>query len=292
MPPSSRKKRSNTCCRTSGGMPGPSSATVRSARWPSSEAASRTCVPGGVWTSAFSTRIRPIWRMRSASPRASTGAPYSTSSACPVAVARGVNSAVSSAASPARSTVSVTGVSRPASSRDRSSRSVASFARRATCSRIDARNSSRVAGSSSGLLEQLEEAAEREERRAQLVRGVGDELAARAVERREPEAHPLERRARAGRPRRVAASTTGSSKFPAAIRSAACSSRRSRRANRRARRVADEHGEDGRDARRRSSSRRRTTLTVWSWRGGAREQDERRRLGPGRPPRRTAGRAA
>ena len=41
--------------------------------------------------------------------------------------------------------------------------------------------------------EQLEEAAEREQRRAQLVRGVGDELAAGAVERRELEAHALER---------------------------------------------------------------------------------------------------
>ena len=48
---------------------------------------------------------------------------------------------------------------------------------------------------------QLEEAAEREERRAQLVRGVGDELAARAVEICEPEAHPVERASRARRPR-------------------------------------------------------------------------------------------
>ena len=40
---------------------------------------------------------------------------------------------------------------------------------------------------------QLEEAAEREERRPQLVRGVGDELAARAVELAEPPAHSLER---------------------------------------------------------------------------------------------------
>ena len=40
--------------------------------------------------------------------------------------------------------------------------------------------------------QQLEEAAEREQRRAQLVRRVGDELAARVVERREPLAHAVE----------------------------------------------------------------------------------------------------
>src|SRR3954451_7222228 len=54
-------------------MPGPSSATVRVARPPSIPAASRTRVPGGVCTSAFSTRTRPIWRIRSGSPSASGG---------------------------------------------------------------------------------------------------------------------------------------------------------------------------------------------------------------------------
>ena len=39
---------------------------------------------------------------------------------------------------------------------------------------------------------QLQEAGEREERRAQLVGGVGDELAPRPVEHLEPDAHPLE----------------------------------------------------------------------------------------------------
>ena len=41
---------------------------------------------------------------------------------------------------------------------------------------------------------QLQKAGEREERRAQLVRGVRDELAAGAIEHLEPDAHPLERR--------------------------------------------------------------------------------------------------
>ena len=73
--------------------------------------------------------------------------------------------------------------------------------------------------------QQLEEAAEREERRPQLVRGVGDELAARAVELRQPLAHPLEG-VRQLPDLVVARSTTGSSSRPAAIRSAARSSRR------------------------------------------------------------------
>jgi hypothetical protein len=40
--------------------------------------------------------------------------------------------------------------------------------------------------------EQLEEAAQREERRAQLVGSIGDELSPRAVEPRQPAAHALE----------------------------------------------------------------------------------------------------
>ena len=43
------------------------------------------------------------------------------------------------------------------------------------------------------VAEQLEEAAEGEDRRAELVRGVRDELAPRVVERRQPLAHPVER---------------------------------------------------------------------------------------------------
>ena len=44
------------------------------------------------------------------------------------------------------------------------------------------------------VVEQLEEPGQREQRRAQLVRGVGDELPARVVEMRQADAHPLERR--------------------------------------------------------------------------------------------------
>ena len=76
---------------------------------------------------------------------------------------------------------------------------------------------------------QLEEAAEREEGRPQLVRGVGDELAAGAIEVLQPNAHPLER----GRqlPELVVAGVDdGLVRRPSAIRSAARSSRAMRRA--------------------------------------------------------------
>ena len=107
---------------------------------------------------------------------------------------------------------------------------MASFVSRSTCSRIEARNSRLVGSSSSSSVEQLQEAAEREERRAQLVRRVRDEFAPRVVELREADAHALER---VGELAQLAAarSTTGSSKRPLAIRSAARSSRRIRRAN-------------------------------------------------------------
>ena len=79
-----------------------------------------------------------------------------------------------------------------ASSRERSSRSVVSFCSRSTCSRIVGARTRRVCRVELLVLEQLDEAAEREDRRAQLVRGVGDELLARAVEPREPPLHLVE----------------------------------------------------------------------------------------------------
>ena len=184
-PPSSRKKRSNTCCARLGRDAGPVVGDRQASRGRRrATAASRTCVPAGVWTSAFSTRTRPICRTRSASPRAATGAPYSTLERVPgrrgtrAELGRqlgGELGEVDGLASPT--------VSRPASSRDRSSRSVASFVSRATCSRICAEELVPRRRVELRVVEQLEEAAEREERRAQLVRGVGDELAAGPVER-------------------------------------------------------------------------------------------------------------
>src|SRR6478735_7200933 len=63
-------------------MPGPSLATVRVARLPSRALLTRTVVPAGVCTSAFSSRMRPIWRARSVSPSATTPSSRATSSGC------------------------------------------------------------------------------------------------------------------------------------------------------------------------------------------------------------------
>ena len=91
---------------------------------------------------------------------------------------------------------------RPARARARSSRRRAargragrwsSFVRRSTCSRIVRDELVARLGVELLVLEQLDEAAEREDRRAQLVRGVGDELLAGAVEPRQPALHLVER---------------------------------------------------------------------------------------------------
>jgi hypothetical protein len=92
--------------------------------------------------------------------------------------------------------------SAPDSSRERSSSSVASLRMRSTCPRICSRNWAPRLLVELLVLEQLEEAAEREDRRAQLVRRLSDELLARAVEPRELALHVVERVARAGPARR------------------------------------------------------------------------------------------
>ena len=79
-----------------------------------------------------------------------------------------------------------------ASSFERSSRSTVSFVSRSTCSRISPTNSARALRVGVVLVEQLDEPGEREDRRPQLVRGVGDELLASAVEDREPLLHLVE----------------------------------------------------------------------------------------------------
>ena len=92
-----------------------------------------------------------------------------------------------------RSTASRRTVSCPASARERSSSSVASLARRSTCSRIVARNSVRVSSSSSSSVISSRKPPSENTRRAKLVRGVGDELPPRVIERCEPLAHAVER---------------------------------------------------------------------------------------------------
>ena len=151
------------------------------------------CVPGGVCTIAFSIRMRPICRTRSSSPSAIAASAPSRSSSWPLVTTRGPNSVASSSPSAARSMLSTATLSRPASSFDRSSRSVASLVRRVTWLRIAAMKSVARLGVELLAREQLEEAREREQRRSQLVGGVGDELRAGAVERGEPHPHAVER---------------------------------------------------------------------------------------------------
>ena len=83
---------------------------------------------------------------------------------------------------------------RPASIRERSSRSVASLVSRSTCARVVARNSRRVRLVQVLVRQQLQEPREREQRRPELVGGVGDEFLPGAVELRELDPHPVERR--------------------------------------------------------------------------------------------------
>ena len=140
------------------------------------------------------------------------------------------------------------------------------------------------------VLEQLDEAAQREDRRAQLVRGVGDELLRALSRRASRRCISLSVSARAGRPRRSSRPGSGSRKSPSATASAAASSRRSRRAwapggepaggerqqdrdrarrsgsgggsarrcRRRRREVDREHGDPARPRRRRTRDRRRS----------------------------------
>ena len=128
---------------------------------PPSETSSRTCplkraaetrtpVPGGVWRSALSSRIRSTWATRSGSQSSSIGSGRRssvTSDSCWAAA--GVNSAATSRASWPTSVGSGRSSSAPASSRERSSSSTARLRIRSTWPRICSRNARRVSSSRS-----------------------------------------------------------------------------------------------------------------------------------------------
>ena len=173
------------------GRPGPSSSTssrrarvgVRPQRHPR---------PGGVCTSALSTSARPICSMRSSSPRA-IGRPRRPVERWLLLLGDRGNSSATSCATAPRSTGSCSTRIRPASRRrGRAGRWRASPAARPA--RASSRGTPAASPRRALVRHQLQEAAEREERRAQLVRGVRDELSARAVELLEPDAHAFERR--------------------------------------------------------------------------------------------------
>ena len=110
----------------------------------------RRC-PRGVCVIALSSRMRRICSTRSGSQIGLdvVPSPSATSIVESVRSAAAANSPATSRASMRSGTGSSSSSSEPASSRDRSSRSVVSFWSRSTCSRIVARNSSRVSSSRS-----------------------------------------------------------------------------------------------------------------------------------------------
>ena len=113
-------------------------------------AETRTPVPGGVWRSALSSRIRSTWATRSGSHSSSicSGRRSSVTSDWWCAAA-GVNSAATSRASWPTSVGSGRSSSAPDSSRERSSSSTASWCIRSTWPRICSRNARRVSSSRS-----------------------------------------------------------------------------------------------------------------------------------------------
>ena len=103
-----------------------------------------------------------------------------------------MNSPAMARTSSPRSTGSGRSSSEPASSLERSSSSVARLVRRSICVRIWAEELGAGVGVEVLVLQQLHETAQREDGRAQLVRGGGDEALARRVQARELALHVVE----------------------------------------------------------------------------------------------------
>ena len=144
------KKGSKMCGMVWRWMPRPESETVEADLAVDRAAATLMRVPGGVCTRALSIRIRRTWATRSGSQSTSMRSPSKCSSMLVSwRVTAGVNSATTSRASSPRSVGSGRSSSCPASSRERSSSSVASLPRRSTCPRTWSMNWRRVSSSSS-----------------------------------------------------------------------------------------------------------------------------------------------
>ena len=174
-------------------MPGPSSSTLSATRSPLRLVLTSTCVPAGVWRNAFSTSARPTWRIRCSSPRPGGAAVDAVAaSSCPVPWAQRVELLEEELGDLGE---------------------VDRLALDAQAAGVEAGEVEQLAGELRQPLdllahapeelppgrlvevlldEELEVAAEREERRAELVRGVRDELAARVLEPREALAHAVE----------------------------------------------------------------------------------------------------
>ena len=152
-----------------------------------------TRVPAGVCTSAFSTSARPICRTRCSSPVTHAPSEASSSSGRPPAADSAVNSSTTVSAD-LREIDRLAAHLQPPRVDPREVEQLG----RQLGQPVDLLAHRREELSARRLVEllvaqQLEEAAEGEHRRAQLVRRVGDELAAGVVELGEPKAHPVER---------------------------------------------------------------------------------------------------
>ena len=175
-------------------IPGPSSLTASRTAPFSRTADTTTPVPDGVWVSALSMRIRRTCATRSGSQTASIRSPpRRTSSVDSCLSSAGANSAVTARVSSPRSVGSGRSSSEPASRRERSSRSVASLPRRSTCSRTRRDELAPRLLVELLVLHELQEAADREDRRAQLVRRGRDEAPPRALELGELALHVVQR---------------------------------------------------------------------------------------------------
>ena len=174
-------------------MPGPSSSTTSATRSPRRSTRSRTVVPAGVWTSAFPTSARAICWTRSSSARS----PGIVVDVDHERVPRGVREGGEVLGNDARDLGQPDLLALdpdPAGVHPREVEQVGGELRQAV-DLAPRRGEELPAGLLVELLvrEQLEEAGEREQRRAQLVRGIRDELLARAVELGELDPHPVER---------------------------------------------------------------------------------------------------
>ena len=175
-------------------MPGPSSSTASATRVPRRSTRSRTVVPAGVWTRALPARARTICWIRSSSANAQASSSTSIRSVWLRGVGEGeevLGDLPGDLGEPHLLALDPD----PARIHPGEVEQVGGEVRQPV-DLAPRRREELAAGALVEILvvEQLEEAGDREERRPQLVGGVRDELLAGAVELGELEPHPVERR--------------------------------------------------------------------------------------------------
>ena len=173
---SPRANRSNSEPTSSGGMPGPSSSTASTTSSPSRSSMATTLVPSGVCTRAFASRFVTTWRSRGSSPVttvAASGQPH-----LPVVVGPG-RLRVADGLDDDAAEVDRTGGELAALVEAGEQQQVLDELGHAHRLRLDAADRVHHVGRQLAAVQagELGVAADRGERRAQLVAGVGDEAA-------------------------------------------------------------------------------------------------------------------